>query len=123
MSSGSVPYDEQQEAIRSGWVSANWDYFQYESHYFSDRLPISLAAGVPHVTSDHDGYDDLFTGVRGLYRESSPAAIVQRVEQLLARGPEACIADGKATQRFANENMTQALSARAVLVRTVKALD
>jgi len=57
---GPVPFDEQQGRIRGAWVSANWDHFAGESKYHSDRLPISLAAGSVHATTNHPGFDDLF---------------------------------------------------------------
>jgi hypothetical protein len=58
--SGIIPFLDQERAIRSAWVTANWDHFPSESHYFSDRLPISLASGTVHFTTWHPGYDELF---------------------------------------------------------------
>ncbi|MCV7215694.1 hypothetical protein H7J51_10400 [Mycobacterium crocinum] len=58
--SGSIPFHDQERTIRSAWVTANWDHFPKESHYFSDRLPISLASGTVHFTTWHPGYDELF---------------------------------------------------------------
>ncbi len=57
---GPLPFLEQESAIRSAWVTANWDYFPDEPGYFSNRLPISLASGTVHFTTWHPGYDERF---------------------------------------------------------------
>lgn len=57
---GPVPFEQQDEAITAGWISANWDHFADEPKYFSNRLPISLAAGSVHATTRHPGYEELF---------------------------------------------------------------
>lgn len=58
---GPVDFSHQDEAIQSAWVSANWDHYAAEPRYFSNRLPISLAAGSIHATTYHPGYDDIFS--------------------------------------------------------------
>jgi hypothetical protein len=57
---GPLPFLDQEQAIRSAWVTANWDHFPAEPDYFSDRLPISLASGTVHFTTWHPGFDELF---------------------------------------------------------------
>lgn len=57
---GPLPFTDQERAIRSAWVTANWDHFPAEPNYFSDRLPISLASGTVHFTTWHPGFDKLF---------------------------------------------------------------
>jgi spore maturation protein CgeB len=60
---GPLPYFEQEAAIRTAWVTANWDHFPAEPEYFSDRLPITLACGSVHFTNWSPGYDELFSGL------------------------------------------------------------
>lgn len=57
---GQVSFDNQHLAVRRGWISANWDHYAREASYFSNRLPISLAAGTIHATTWHPGYDKIF---------------------------------------------------------------
>jgi hypothetical protein len=57
---GPVDFSRQNDAIRSAWISANWDHFAKEPSYFSNRLPISLASGSIHATTRHPGYERLF---------------------------------------------------------------
>lgn len=82
---GLLPFDRQESAIQSAKISVNWDHFDDISYYFSDRLPISLAAGVPHVTSAHRGYDILFSDCPGLYYAESVDEGVDCVRWLLSR--------------------------------------
>ncbi|MEJ2578679.1 MAG: hypothetical protein P8Z68_06220 [Kineosporiaceae bacterium] len=88
---GPIDFSRQDEAIRSGWVSANWDHYASEPDYFSNRLPISLAAGSIHATTRHVGYDALFDE---RYRdrvlhEPTQERLLDAIDDLLARtGPE-----------------------------------
>jgi hypothetical protein len=84
---GPVPPDRQDEAIRSGWISANWDHYSAEPYYFSNRLPISLAAGSIHATTEHLGYEDLFpreTTEDFLLFDRSPLKLVDKIERKLS---------------------------------------
>lgn len=92
---GRVAFDRQEEAIRDSWVSVNWDHFDELAHYFSDRLPISLAAGVAHVTSYHEGYEDMFTGCPGLYTAKTVDEAVTKVDWMLSRSHKQLIEDGR----------------------------
>jgi len=94
---GPLPFDAQEPAIRSAWMTVNWDHFDDIPYYFSDRLAFSLAAGVPHVTNYHEGYEHLFRGCEGLYFVRSVPEVVEvarwlnslpraRLNELGARG-------------------------------------
>ena len=48
---GPIPFHEQGDKIRSAWMSVSWDQFPALPMYSSDRLSISLASGVPHLTN------------------------------------------------------------------------
>lgn len=82
---GPAPFEAQDEAITSGWISANWDHFAAEDSYFSNRLPISLAAGSIHATTEHPGYRDLFRDAAGefLLFATSPRALIDSIETVL----------------------------------------
>jgi hypothetical protein len=102
---GSLAYEEQEIAIQSGRISANWDHFDKIDFYFSDRLPISLAAGVPHVTSWHVGYEHLFADTPGLYACKTPGEVVETCRWLLSRTDEDLMAEGLAAKEWAFANM------------------
>ena len=81
---GAVAYSDQSSAIRSGWVSANWDHFAREPKYFSDRLPTSLATGSVHATTAHPGFDGIFPGGESfLLMSESMVELGDRIEQYL----------------------------------------
>jgi hypothetical protein len=52
-----LEFSAQIDAIRSHGYSLSWDHFNRRTGYYSDRLPISLLAGRPHVTNGHQGVD------------------------------------------------------------------
>lgn len=82
---GPVPFWDQGRAIQSGWVSANWDHYPDEPHYFSNRLPISLATGGVHVTNWHPGYEGFFPLEEGFLKVATdPEQLVDTVDGFLA---------------------------------------
>jgi hypothetical protein len=64
---GSFPYEKQVEILQQSRMSVIWEHYTKHTFYFSDRLPIALAAGVPFITSRHGGYDTLFSRTPGLF--------------------------------------------------------
>lgn len=69
---GHLPFDQQGATVRDAWMSLNWHHFDEISMYSSDRLPISLACGVPHITNWQEGYSHLFEGIPGCFVVRSP---------------------------------------------------
>jgi len=73
---GKIAFNQQGEAIRDAWMSINWGQFDEIAMYSSDRLPISLACGVPHITNFQPGYEHLFNNIPGLFIIKSPQEAV-----------------------------------------------
>lgn len=69
---GPIAFDKQGEAVRNAWMSVNWGHYDEIPLYSSDRLPISLACGVPHITNYQPGYEHLFNNIPGLFIIKSP---------------------------------------------------
>jgi hypothetical protein len=69
---GTIAFGQQGEVIRDAWMSVNWGQFDEIPMYSSDRLPISLACGVPHITNYQPGYEHVFDRVPGLFLVKSP---------------------------------------------------
>lgn len=69
---GPIDFDRQGDVIRDAWMSFNWHHFDDIAMYSSDRLQISLASGVPHITNRQPGYEHLFDGIPGLFVVESP---------------------------------------------------
>ncbi len=81
---GPISFHQQSDMIRSAWMSVAWDHFDELPMYTSDRLPISLACGVPHVTNHQPGYELVFGGIPGLYWFHTPKEAVDIALYLLS---------------------------------------
>ncbi len=100
-SRGLLAFNQQESAIRNAWISVNWDHFDEEPFYFSNRLPISLATGVPHITSWHSGYDIVFKECKGgLYAAKTVDEAVAIARYLLSQPKEFLIEEGLKGREF-----------------------
>lgn len=80
---GMLPFDRQSDAIRDAWVSANWDHYPTERDYYSDRLPISLATGSIHATTEHEGMAAIFGGLPFVRMRRSIDDLIDDIEWVL----------------------------------------
>ena len=101
---GALPYEQQHQAIRQAWVSVGWDHFPGHAYYFSTRLPIALAAGVPHVTSYHLGYENVMRDCPGIILAKTVQEAVDGVLYFLSLDRQKLIDLGIACRDFAFEN-------------------
>jgi hypothetical protein len=111
---GTVPYNEQIEALRGGRISVNWDHFPAHSSYASDRLAISLLAGRPHVTTLHPDMGWLPKSV-GLFLEPDPVALLERSRALLAEDPERLLTMGAAAHSWVVNRLSDRQAAAYML--------
>jgi hypothetical protein len=81
---GPIDFHQQGDTIRSAWMSVAWDHFDDLPMYSSDRLPISLACGVPHLTNYQPGYELVFGDIPGLYWFHTPQEAVDIALHLLS---------------------------------------
>lgn len=102
---GPLPFDQQFAILRNSWISVNWDHFDSEPCYSSDRLPFSLASGTPHITNWHPGYDLMFKECQGgLYFAHTPKEAAAIAGYLLSRSKEFLIEEGKKAFDFAYDH-------------------
>jgi len=107
---GPVDFSRQDEAIKSGWVTANWDHYADEPSYFSNRLPISLASGSIHATTEHPGYKRIFSKVAGDFLHFAPTftQLGDSIEGILERTSVAeRLEIGARARQFAFQNCRQ----------------
>lgn len=104
-SRGRLPFFEQERAIHSARFTANWDHFDHIAYYFSDRLPISLAAGIPHVTSWHPGYDHYLRDVPGLYACHTIEEAIDTCRWLAGRPDRQLVEEGMAGRDWVFRNL------------------
>lgn len=99
---GSLPFHLQYETIQQSRVTVNWDHFDNEPNYFSDRLPISLICGIPHITTKHPGYGYQFKDCEGgLYCAESPKEAVEIARYLLSKPDDFLYKEGIKGRNFA----------------------
>lgn len=107
---GPVEFSKQDEAIKSGWITANWDHYADEASYFSNRLPISLASGSIHATTEHPGYRDIFSEVADDFITFRPthSALADSIENILDSTSDVQrIAMGERARTFAFDRSRQ----------------
>lgn len=118
-SAGPIPFARQTVELRKGRVSANWDHYPTMPDYGSDRLAISLLAGRPHVTTRHPGGDWMPGDEIGIFQESSPRLVHERVRNLLATDPAVTYKMGVAAHSWARHRMSHREGARYILSRVL----
>lgn len=114
-SAGRVAYARQIDELRRGRVTANWDHWPRVPDYSSDRLPISLIAGRPHVTTRHPGGSWLPGEEVGLFQESTPGGVRDRVRSLLDLDPAVTYKMGVAAHSWARHRVSHREAARYIL--------
>lgn len=114
-SRGRVGFFEQERAIQRARVSINWDHFDEIPYYFSDRLPISLAAGVPHITSYHPGYEHELKDCPGLFACRNVNEVQECARWLLSLTDDDLAALGQAGQRWVTANLEAEMVFRRAL--------
>jgi hypothetical protein len=102
---GPIAFDDQEKTIRSSWLTINWGQFDEIAMYSSDRLPISLATGVVHITNHQRGYEHLFPGAKGIYFVHSPAEALDVADMLLSKPREQLIEIGEQGVSYAREHL------------------
>lgn len=120
---GTIPYAEQHGVIQDSWVSVMWDHFCDNSYYFSDRLPIALAAGVAHVTSFHPGYDEIFRDCRGLIAAKTVREAVEATMYLLSLDRRELMDLGERGREFAFRNFEVGIVFGRMFQRCLELLD
>jgi hypothetical protein len=102
---GPLAYADQEAALRRARVSVGWNHFDREAGYFSDRLPISLLAGVAHVTNWQPGYEQVFGADPPLRWGRSVDEVCAEVGALLALAPPALEAIGSRAAELAKRQL------------------
>ncbi len=102
---GPIKFSDQERILRSGWLSINWSQFDTIPMYFSDRLPISLATGVPHITNYQRGFEHVLPGMKGIYLVQSPAEALDVADMLLSLPREKLNEIGQEGVAYARERL------------------
>ena len=112
---GPIAFNDQEKTIRSAWLTINWGQFDEIAMYSSDRLPISLATGVPHITNHQRGYEHLFPGAKGIYFVHSPEEALDVADMLLSKPREELADIGRQGVQYARERLNATVVYRDVV--------
>lgn len=100
-SRGPIAFNSQESVMRTSWLSINWSIFDEIPFYFSDRLPISMATGIPHITNHQRGFEHLFPGAKGVYFVHSPEEALDVADYLLSMPRDHLIEIGQQGAEYA----------------------
>jgi hypothetical protein len=112
---GMVPFDRQTVTIRAAAVSVSWDHYPHHAAYASDRLPISLVAGRPHVTTRHPDMEWLPGEDAGLFLVDSPAEAVEVAAHVRELPLDASAGLGRAAHAWVKDRMSDRQAGRYLL--------
>lgn len=119
-SQGPIPFQEQENVSRKAWLSISWDHFDKTPFYFSDRLPISLMSGVPHITNYQPGYENLFSNGQQLFFASSVGNAVDMVLYLLSKPRNYLIEFGQKAQEWTRGKLTSRIVYKDMVERILE---
>ena len=87
-------------------MSVGWDVYNQISMYSSNRVPISLAAGVPHITNYQPGYENAYySKVPGLFIAKTPRDMADIVMFLMSMPVDERIDLGVRAAEYAHEHL------------------
>jgi hypothetical protein len=116
---GLIPFETQAKVIQTSRMSVIWELYSDYTFYFSDRLPIALAAGVPFVTNSRSGYDTVLANAPGVYKVDSIEDALDVALYLRSLPMETIAEIGAAGRAWAFEN----LEARVVFRRAFRTCE
>ncbi|WP_199551726.1 hypothetical protein [Streptomyces sp. N35] len=112
---GPLCFEEQIHALRGARMSVGWDHYQGYAGFFSNRLPISMFAGRPHVAARPAETSWLPGPEFGLHLVDTPAQAVARVAELLGADPAELHAAGLAGHAWVRDRLTNLNALRHML--------
>lgn len=119
---GQLDFERQTETIRKCWVSIGYDRCPANAYYFSDRIPISLMAGVAHVTNYKPGFEHLFRNGVDLFHAKTIDGMVATVQYILSLSIDERIAIGLAGAEYARNYLDSEVVFRRLIQRCVEEL-
>ncbi len=119
---GPIRHVTQRDVIQTSRMSLMWEHFPRYSYYYSDRLPIALAAGVPFITSARAGYDILFPNVPGLFLAATVEDALDLAVYLRSLSLETLAGLGEAGRRWVLENLDASIVFKRMMTTCIACL-
>jgi hypothetical protein len=102
---GPIPFSQQAATIQTSRMSAIWELYPDYTYYFSDRLPIAIAAGVPFVTNGRNGYEIVLAGAPSVFAVDTIEDILDVATYLRGLPIEEIYSIGAAGREWAFANL------------------
>jgi len=104
---GPINFFDQEKILRKSWLSVGMDHFYTYKGYFSDRLPIALVSGIPHITFKTPGLNEMFIDKQHLFFFNEPEEALSLSIALLKRPKSELIEIGQNARSFAMKNYSE----------------
>ena len=114
-SEGTIPYSSQSEVIRNSRISVNWDHFPNYENYTSDRFPISLLSGRPHLTTLHPKSFPLPDEETGVFLAESVNAAIEKYQEILDLGDKRIFELGYEAWKWSRYRLSHRVAARFIM--------
>jgi hypothetical protein len=104
-SKGVLNFDDQLEISLENWFHFSFEHYPNISHYYSDRLPISLYGGQLYITHYHKGYDEIFSDRKFIFFYKNKKEALAIINELMLMETEELLNRSKAAHEFAKNYM------------------
>jgi hypothetical protein len=104
-SQGPIPFGSQAATLQTSRMSLMWDLYPEYTFYFSDRLPIAIASGVPFITNDRPGLNVVLANAPGVYLVKSIEEALDTALYLRGLDIEKLASIGAAARAWAFRNL------------------
>jgi hypothetical protein len=97
---GPINFFDQEKILRKSWLSIGMDHFYKYDGYYSDRLPIALVSGVPHITYETPGLEKLFIDKSHLFYYKNTEEALSLAVSLLQKPKNELIEFGREARSY-----------------------
>jgi len=106
-SMGPINFFDQEKFLRNSWLSIGFDHFYKYEGYYSDRLPIAIVSGVPHLTYRTKGVDKLFKDKEHVFYYESIEEAIELARFLLNKDKNELNAFGENASKYVKANFSE----------------
>ncbi|MBC7696712.1 MAG: hypothetical protein H7141_14840 [Burkholderiales bacterium] len=104
-SRGLLKFNDQMKVANESWFHFSFEHYPKVSHYYSDRLPISLLAGQIYICHYHEGYEQIFKDCDFIYFYRTKQEAKQIIQNLLQEDESILRHKSEHAHEFAKKNM------------------
>ncbi len=104
---GPINFFDQEKILRKSWLSIGMDHFYKYDGYYSDRLPIALVSGVPHITYETPGLEKLFIDKSHLFYYKNTEEALSLAVSLLQKPKNELIEFGQEARSYVIDRFSE----------------